>query len=146
MRIIAGRAKGRTLFAPKGKTTRPTLDRVREALFSILGEAVEGTSVLDLFAGTGALGLEALSRGAVHATFVEEDRRVAAVLQRNITSVGGDTRVLLKPLPRALANLAGNKFHLVFLDPPYDKNLLPSCLEGLLHNDLLHGAAILVCE
>src|SRR5688500_13031093 len=90
MRIVAGNFRGRRLAAPRGRDVRPTSDRVRAALFSILGD-VEGASVLDLFAGTGAMGLEAVSRGAVHATFVEIDRQAMDVVRRNVdATVSGD--------------------------------------------------------
>src|SRR5690349_16037799 len=91
MRIVAGEFRGRRLSAPPGARTRPTADRVREALFSILG-AIEGMRVADVFAGSGALGIEALSRGAAHATFVERDRRAAEVIERNVASVGAEER------------------------------------------------------
>jgi 16S rRNA G966 N2-methylase RsmD len=92
MRIIAGEARGRRLVAPRGRRTRPPLERLRESLFSILGEAVEGAEVLDLFAGAGAFGLEALSRGAQRATFVERDREALEALLRNVTELGFTAR------------------------------------------------------
>src|ERR671934_2307496 len=91
MRVVAGRFGGRRLRAPRGRDTRPTSDRVREALFSILGP-MEDARVLDLFAGSGALGIEALSRGAAHATFVERDRAAADVIRRNLATVGAEAR------------------------------------------------------
>jgi 16S rRNA (guanine966-N2)-methyltransferase len=119
MRIVAGAYKGRRLHAPRGSTTRPTADRVREALFSILGD-VSGLRVLDLFAGTGALGIEALSRGAASAVFVEREPRAAAALQRNLDAVGAATGRLRRQ--DALAFLAADRgtYDLVFADPPYD--------------------------
>jgi 16S rRNA (guanine(966)-N(2))-methyltransferase RsmD len=126
MRIVAGQFRGRRLAAPRGRDVRPTADRVREALFSILGD-VEGLDALDLFAGTGALGLEALSRGARAATFVELDRQAHEVVRRNIdaTITDGQEHVdLVKGdavrVVRSLA-LAGSRFDLVFFDPPYDR-------------------------
>ena len=122
MRIVAGEYGGRTLRAPPGAGTRPTADRVREALFSILG-SVEGARVLDLYAGSGALGLEALSRGAAHATFVEKDRRAANVIEQNVASVGADDRaaVLIRDVMAWLRAREGkDAFELVLIDPPYD--------------------------
>ncbi len=132
MRIVAGTWRGRTLAAPPGEATRPTADRVRQALFDILlhapwggREAIDGVRVLDAFAGTGALGLEALSRGAAHATFIERDHAAIAVLRANVAALGAEdrTRVIagdvLAP-PRAEAPCG-----LVFLDPPYGNGALP---------------------
>jgi 16S rRNA (guanine966-N2)-methyltransferase len=127
MRIVAGTYRGRRLAAPRGRDVRPTSDRVREAVFSILGD-LEGACVLDLFAGTGAMGLEALSRGAVHATFVEIDRQAHDVVRRNIdATVSGDDGAteLVKGdaarVARSLA-LAERRFDLVIFDPPYDRS------------------------
>ena len=139
MRVIAGALGGRKLIAPRGLATRPTTDRVREALFSVLS-SVEGARVLDLYAGTGALGIEALSRGAASAVFVESARPAAAALRENLTSLGlqNKARVITDPVARAVARLAHSagapspgglthdtsegpaRFDLVFADPPYD--------------------------
>jgi 16S rRNA (guanine966-N2)-methyltransferase len=121
MRVIAGVLGGRRLVAPKGLDTRPTSDRVREALFSALGH-VASARVLDLYAGTGALGIEALSRGAAHATFVESGRPALAALRENLATLalGDRARVVALPAARALASMAkGEPFDLVFVDPPY---------------------------
>lgn len=118
MRIIAGRAKGRRLVGPPSDTTRPLTDRVREALFSSLGPSVSGARVLDLYAGVGSIGLEALSRGAESATFVERDRRVAAVLRKNVDSVGLGGRVVVGDVNRFLEDEKG-QVDLAFVDPPY---------------------------
>lgn len=123
MRVIAGRFGGRTLFAPPGRGTRPTADRVREALFSILGD-LEERRVLDLYAGTGALGIEALSRGAATATFVESERAPLAALRRNVDALGLGAQVKVVPLrvDRALASFRDESvFDQVFVDPPYDR-------------------------
>ena len=119
MRVIAGRLGGRRLTAPRGLATRPTSDRVREALFSALGD-VRGARVLDLYAGTGALGIEALSRGALQATFVESARPALAALRENLASLGIEDlgRAVASPVGRALTGLRG-PFDLVFADPPY---------------------------
>jgi 16S rRNA (guanine966-N2)-methyltransferase len=121
MRVIAGRWGGRRLQAPAGAATRPTADRVREALFSILGEHVAGARVLDLFAGSGALGIEALSRGAAEATFVDSAPAAVNAVRANLQALGGqadvrraDARVFLRGASRA-----GRHYDLVFLDPPY---------------------------
>ena len=115
---MAGEFKGRRLEAPPGVRTRPTADRVREALFSILAD-VTGARVLDLYAGSGALGIEALSRGAESALFVERDRRAAATVERNLASLGLEAPVVRQDALRFLARAEGT-FDLVFCDPPYD--------------------------
>lgn len=130
MRIVAGRFKGRTLDAPKGLGTRPTADRVREAVFNVLEHGTtamsfEGARVLDLFAGSGALGLEALSRGARYALFIEDDAGARAAIRRNIEALGltGATKIWRRDA--AGLGPAGNMtaFNLVFCDPPYSRGL-----------------------
>jgi 16S rRNA (guanine966-N2)-methyltransferase len=118
VRVIAGEFKGRRLHTARGTRTRPTADRVREALFSMLGD-VAGARVLDLYAGSGALGIEALSRGAASAVFVERDQRALAPLRRNLDAVGADAEVRRQDVLRFLASPEGT-FDLVFCDPPYD--------------------------
>jgi 16S rRNA (guanine966-N2)-methyltransferase len=118
VRVVAGEFRGRRLAAPRGVRTRPTADRVREALFSMLGD-VAGARVLDLYAGSGALGIEALSRGAESAVFVERDPRAADVVERNLASLALDQPVLRQDALRFLRRSAGT-YDLVFVDPPYD--------------------------
>lgn len=138
MRVIAGSARGRRLKTPRGMGTRPTPDRVREALFSSVAADVPGAVVLDLFAGTGALGIEALSRGAAWATFVERDPRVAAVLEDNVATAGVADRseVLRSEAVAVVRRLPSRRYTMVFCDPPYAEPL-PSVL-GLV--DALHDA------
>lgn len=121
MRVVAGTHRGRSLRAPKGDQTRPTSDRVREALFSILGETVVDARVLDLFAGSGALGIEAISRGAAAATFVDRSHAATRVIQENLESLGIDGEVVRLPVSRALActPVSAHEYDLVFIDPPY---------------------------
>ncbi|HZB75695.1 MAG TPA: 16S rRNA (guanine(966)-N(2))-methyltransferase RsmD [Solirubrobacteraceae bacterium] len=121
MRVIAGTYGGRRLQAPPGEATRPTADRVREALFSILGDRVGGARVLDLFAGSGALGLEALSRGAVSATFVDSAPAAIRALRANLEALGAEAEVVRADALRWLrsAPAAARQYDLVFLDPPY---------------------------
>lgn len=147
MRVIAGRYRGRRLTAPPGSATRPTSDRVREALFSILGP-VDGLAVLDLFAGSGALGIEALSRGAGRVLFVERAPTALAALRANIAAVGvgedaalvhaGDARGALRAARRSR-----DKYDLVFLDPPYRRaTLLGGELSRALPGVLAAGARV----
>ena len=148
MRIIAGEARSRTIEAPKGRDTRPTLDRVRENLFNIIAREVPGASVLDLFAGSGALALEALSRGAERAVMVDRDREANRVERLNTERLGyaDRARILLCDWQAALSRLAqaGERFDLVFLDPPYAMGDLTQVTGGLL--PLLSPGALIVTE
>ncbi|MGD8352555.1 MAG: 16S rRNA (guanine(966)-N(2))-methyltransferase RsmD [Pseudomonadota bacterium] len=126
MRIISGSFKGRKLLAPGGTKTRPTSDRVREAIFSIIGDRVPGSRVLDLYAGTGAMGLEAISRGAARAVFVETDVKALNCLRKNITAV--DCGESAKAVSRSVISFLGSMdpeagYDLVFADPPYAGDL-----------------------
>ncbi|MGH8884032.1 MAG: 16S rRNA (guanine(966)-N(2))-methyltransferase RsmD [Egibacteraceae bacterium] len=120
MRVIAGSAKGRRLRAPKGRAVRPTSDRVREALFASLGDHIPGASALDLFAGSGALGIEALSRGALRAVLVERNPRAVAVIAENLarTGLAGRARVVRDDVAR-FCRAPGSSFDVVLVDPPY---------------------------
>jgi 16S rRNA (guanine(966)-N(2))-methyltransferase RsmD len=121
VRIVAGRGGGRRLTTPRGAAVRPTADRVREALFSILRDAVEDARVLDLFAGSGALGLEALSRGAAEATFVDSATASVAAVRANLDALGGEAEVRRDDALRFLRTASGEarEYDLVLLDPPY---------------------------
>ncbi len=122
MRVIAGQAGGLRLESPpQSAAIRPTLDRVREAVFSILGERVIGANFLDLFAGTGANGIEALSRGAQSATFVDDDNQSLKLIERNLTHtrLAARARVVRLTLPRDLSRVPGRPFDIVYADPPH---------------------------
>lgn len=121
MRVVGGVLAGRLIACPPGMATRPTLDRVRESLFNVLARRVPGAAVLDLYAGSGALAIEALSRGADHADVVEHSGRAAAVLRRNVAQLALADRVRVWPLAaeRAVLKLAPASFDLIFLDPPW---------------------------
>lgn len=148
MRVIAGRARGRKLEVPDGKNTRPTPDRVREALFSILAIDFTGLRVLDLFAGSGALGIEALSRGADEALFVESHRTAVLCLRRNLGEFSLQSRVVAAPVAPTLRDLGRQKesFSLVFLDPPYALELGTETLRALKALGLVRPGGIIVCE
>lgn len=150
MRIIAGQARGRALMAPKGMDTRPTLDRVRESLFSILAPELPGARVLDLFAGSGALGLEAISRGADAAVFVDSARAAQEAVARNIEALGmaGQARLLRCDWRAALRRLGAEDgaFDLVFLDPPYRLPGAAEMLAALRDSGLLAPDALVVYE
>jgi 16S rRNA (guanine(966)-N(2))-methyltransferase RsmD len=148
--VISGEARGRLLKAVPGQTTRPTTDKVKEALFSIIGPYFEGGRVLDLFAGTGGLGIEALSRGAGHAVFVDANPRSVEVVRRNLEATGmsdraeayrNDARKAIKLLERK-----SEQFELVFLDPPYAMQDCDDLLGELAGRGLLIDGAVAVVE
>jgi 16S rRNA (guanine966-N2)-methyltransferase len=152
VRIVAGDWRGRALVAPAGAATRPTADRVRQALFDMLWhapwggrEAVQGAAVLDAFAGTGALGLEALSRGAATAVFMETDPAALAALRHNIAvcRAGAECRVLAADATRPPP---GAPCRLVFLDPPYGQELVPGAVAALGAAGWIAPGALIVAE
>ena len=152
MRIVGGRFKGRALKSPQTKAIRPTTDRTREALFNILAhgypEAIDGARVLDLFAGTGAVGLEALSRGARYALFVEASTQGRGLLRSNIETLGvqGQTRLFRRDAT-ALGGIGSvEPFDLVFADPPYGKRLGELALESALKGGWLLDKALVILE
>jgi 16S rRNA (guanine(966)-N(2))-methyltransferase RsmD len=148
MRIVAGRFRGLRLQAPAGRVIRPTADRVREALFSIVASRARGARVLDLFAGTGALGLEALSRGAAQVTFVDQGSEAIRIIRANIQRLGvtEQVEVLQGDAVRVVKRLAGRKllFDLLFMDPPYGKGLVEMTLPHL--GGVATSGALLVIE
>ena len=151
MRVIAGRAGGVRLAVPK-HGVRPTMDRVKAAIFSSLGEAIIGARVLDLFAGTGALGIEALSRGAASAIFVEDDRQSAEAIERNLAKTKLKARVRHQDVFDFLRQRSNaDRFQIIFADPPYEKGQHDqNCTEKLLNNEslpqLLEPTGIFVLE
>jgi 16S rRNA (guanine966-N2)-methyltransferase len=144
MRVIAGSAGGIPLIAPRGSGTRPITDRVKETLFGILGERVPDARVLDLYAGSGAIGIEALSRGAEHADFVEHSRAALAALRTNLerTKLGGGAAVHEADVERFLAG-AQDRWDLVVLDPPYEARAIVAPLRALVAH-LAPGASVVI--
>ena len=152
MRIVGGIWRGRALTAPPGQTTRPTADRVRQALFDMLAHApwggrhvLEGARVLDAFAGTGALGLEALSRGAAFVTFIEQDRAALAALRRNIVACRAEERTAVLGVD-VMAVGRGEPCGMVFLDPPYGGDLVRLALQRLQAMGWLVPEVLVVAE
>lgn len=150
MRIIAGEFGSRKIETPPGISTRPTLDKVREAVFSSLGGSFEGGRVLDLYAGSGANGLEALSRGMHEAVFVDNDRKAVSVIRKNISSlhVKERTRILSCNDFKALSLLKeeGQKFDLIYMDPPYAKQKNREVLSLISQYDLIQAGGMVVIE
>jgi 16S rRNA (guanine966-N2)-methyltransferase len=152
MRIVGGRLRGRALAGPKSPAIRPTADRLRESLFNILTHAyddpVTGARVLDLFAGTGALGLEALSRGAKFAQFVDDGAEARALIRQNVEALGlaAATRIFRRDATKLGAAHPVAPFSLVFLDPPYGKGLAEQALASALEGGWLTGEALIVVE
>jgi len=150
MRIIAGEAKGVRLRSVPGLQVRPTTDRVKESLFQIIGPYFDGGKVLDLFAGSGSLGLEALSRGAEEAIFVDRARASVDTVRYNLRSAGLDQRgkVFRRDARAALRTLARQRarFHLIFLDPPYQERILSPILTAIAEQDLLETGGVMVAE
>ncbi|HLB58757.1 MAG TPA: 16S rRNA (guanine(966)-N(2))-methyltransferase RsmD [Bdellovibrionota bacterium] len=144
MRIIGGRFKGRRLKSPKGMTVRPMLDQIREALFNILGDEIVGREVIDCFAGTGAIGLEALSRGAKGVTFFERNSNTASILKKNIELCGvkDEGKLIVGHLPSSLKRLS-KKVEIAFLDPPFDDPIgVKTLLQLGSSPQLLNGALV----
>jgi 16S rRNA (guanine966-N2)-methyltransferase len=152
MRIVGGRFGGRTLLTPKSQAIRPTADRLREALFNILqhsyGDPVEGARVLDLFAGTGALGLEALSRGAAFVLFVDDGAEARALLRGNVDALGagGSSKVYRRDATKLGPAHPMEPFSVAFLDPPYGKGLAEQALASVLSGGWLTPDALVVVE
>jgi 16S rRNA (guanine966-N2)-methyltransferase len=152
MRIVGGRLGGRTLLAPKSQAIRPTSDRLREALFNILqhsyGDPVNGARVLDLFAGTGAMGLEALSRGAAFVLFVDDGAEARALLRGNVDALGagGASKVYRRDATRLGPCAPLSPFSLAFLDPPYGKGLAERALLSARDGGWLTADAMIVVE
>lgn len=152
MRVVGGRLRGRTLAGPKSQSIRPTADRLRESLFNILqhayGDPVTGARVLDLFAGTGALGIEAVSRGAQFALFVDDGAEARALLRENVATLGlgGMSRIFRRDATRLGAAHPIEPFGLVFLDPPYGQNLAAAALASAQAGGWLSPDALIVVE
>ncbi len=150
MRIITGSAKGIRLNAPRGFETRPTTDRVKESVFNILGDIVVDAQVLDIFAGTGNLGLEALSRGATAAVFIDSSIESIKIIKENAqrTKLIEQTEIYRNDVIRALDRFVetSRSFDLIFCDPPYNKGLVEIVLKKIENNSILKPQGILVIE
>ncbi len=148
MRVIAGSKKGMELSAPKGLHTRPTLAKVKEAMFGMIQFDLADAEVLDLFSGSGSLGIEAVSRGAIHAVLVDSDRNAVSVIKSNVKRLGLDENisVVYGDSLAYLGRLSGKRFDIVLLDPPYGSDLESAALSLLDEYRLLNDGAIVICE
>ncbi len=149
MRVIAGKAKGRQLRVPGRKGVRPTSDYLREALFDILGLSVRGVRFLDLYAGSGAVGIEAMSRGGAEVVFLEHDPVCLRVLRKNVETAGlGRTRVIAGDVLRVLPRLSRQResFDIIFVDPPYGTGLARRTLDAVARGDLLRPRGVVIVE
>lgn len=150
MRIIGGTARGRKLKTQAGRATRPTADRVREAIFNIVSSKVPNAAILDLFAGSGAMGIEALSRGASSAVFIESDRDAAATIKSNLDACvfAAPSKVIVGMLPKALGRFIINEenFDLIFIDPPYESGLAEKTLFAVAERNMICADGIAIIE
>jgi len=146
MRITGGEARGRVIHCPPGKEVRPTSSKMRQALFNILGERIVEARFLDIFAGTGLMGFEALSRGAASLTAVEQNKLMAQSIEQNADTFGYALRVLQLDFKRAFFLLAGEKFDIVFADPPYKSGFANDIVAAVDELDLLKEDGVLVVE
>ncbi|MDR0696880.1 MAG: 16S rRNA (guanine(966)-N(2))-methyltransferase RsmD [Christensenellaceae bacterium] len=148
MRIIAGQYKGRALNAVSGISVRPTTDRVKESIFNLIRDKVEGAVVLDLFAGSGALGIEALSRGASNAVFCDHSRDAVNVLKTNLAKTNIESQILNKDYRACISELAlrGFVFDIIFLDPPYESGIENEALTLIAEKEILNAGGIIVLE
>jgi len=152
MRVISGQAKGRVLLGPKSDRIRPALDKIKGAIFNILWNIlgnIEGAKVLDLFAGTGSIGIEAISRGASEAVFVDEGTEALQLIRKNLVLCRFENRgkIIRLPIPRQLSRLKNQgPFQLIFVDPPYDKDLVNPTLRAINKEKILAPDGIIIVE
>ena len=148
MRIITGKARGVRLATLEGLATRPTTEKVKEAIFSMIQFDIEGRRVLDLFAGSGQMALEALSRGAKSATLVDASKEAAEIIRKNAikTKLFADAKIITNDYKLAIRQLAGEKFDIIFIDAPYAAKLTGDALQRLCDADLIADGATVICE
>lgn len=147
MRVVSGSARGLKLIAPQGEDTRPTLDRVKEAVFSMLTPYLYNSTVLDAFAGSGALGIESLSRGAKHAVFADNDQNAVKCIKTNLQNTKMmDKSIVFSGNVQDYIKSCDKKFDIIFLDPPYESGLYKKVIEAIYDKDILNEEGIIVAE
>ncbi len=145
MRVISGKYKGKKLNGFNLNGTRPTMDRVKESLFAIINPYLKGSVCLDLFAGSGALGIEAVSNGASSIVFVDNSPNAIKILKENTNKIDENVEIVLSDYKKYLKTTS-KKFDIIFLDPPYDRHLISKAINYILENNLLNDGGLLVCE
>ena len=147
MRVITGIARGRRLKEPQGLETRPTTDRVKEGIFSSIQFEIEGRRVLDLFGGTGQMGIEALSRGAAHCTFVDLRKEAVGIIRENLKLTGLEGQAtVVQGDALAFLTRCREKYDVIFLDPPYETELLETAIAHIARHDLLNVHGMMIAE
>lgn len=148
MRVISGKYKGKNLIGFDIDGTRPTMDRVKESLFGIIQNKINNSTVLDLFAGSGSLGIEAISNGATEAYFIDNNIELINIIKKNTSGMNDKIHIMKSDYNNALEILKNSniKFDIIFLDPPYKLNLINNCLNKILEYNLLNENGIIVCE
>ena len=150
MRIISGTLRGKRLLSPKGQNTRPTADRLKETLFNIIQGRIYESKFLDIFSGTGSIGIEALSRGAEKVVFIDSSRECGELIKKNLagTSVIGKADIIIADFEDALYKLGKkkDKFDIIFLDPPYHNEFTEKTINSVIENDLLEAGGIIISE
>ena len=148
MRIISGKARGTKLYTLKGENTRPTLDRVKESLFNIIQDKIQEANFLDLFSGSGAIGLEALSRGAKKAILCDKSKEACDIINENVQKTHLEENAIIYNMDfkKVLQNKINEKFDIVFLDPPYKTNFAIEAIEIIFQNNLIKENAIIIIE
>lgn len=148
MRVISGSAKGTNLYSLEGNTTRPTLDRIKETLFNIIQVHIHKANVLDLFSGSGALAIEALSRGASYATLCDKCGKAIGIINKNVekTHLKNKCTIIHKDYEKSLEMLNGSKFDIIFIDPPYAQNIAVKAIEKIMELNLLAEDGIIIIE
>ena len=147
MRVIAGKARGTSLYSLDGLHTRPTTDRVKESMFSIINFHIPDSTVLDLFSGSGALGIEAISRGAKQCWFVENSKQAADIVRKNIEKTNSSEKAALKLMDyKAFLNSVDEVFDVILLDPPYNKKMCDEAMKIIFERNLLKDDGVIICE